>query len=77
LYEESQGIIDIICKIIVMAQTVAISTGKEQVNEKLIRQVAREHFQLVRPMLLALKSENMREIAKYSDIARLKLIMAS
>ena len=68
LYEESQGIIDIICKIIVMAQTVAISTGKEQVNEKLIRQVAREHFQLVRPMLLALKSENMREIAKYSDI---------
>jgi hypothetical protein len=39
-----------------MAQTVAISTGKEQVNEKLIRQVAREHFKLVRPMLLALKS---------------------
>jgi hypothetical protein len=30
--------------------------------------VAREHFQLVRPMILALKSGNMREIAKYSDI---------
>ena len=58
LYEESQGIIDIICKIIVMAQTIAISTGKEQVDEKLIRQVAREHFQLVRPMLLALKSKH-------------------
>ena len=36
LYEESQGIIDIICKIIVMAQTIAISTGKEQVDEKLM-----------------------------------------
>jgi len=68
LYEESQGIIDIICKIIVMAQTIAISTGQEQVNEKLIRQVVREHFQLVRPALSALKSGNIREIAKYSDI---------
>jgi hypothetical protein len=69
IYEESQGVIDIVVKLLIMAQTVAISTGKEQVTENLIRQVAKEHFQLVRPMLLALKSGNLKEIAKYSDIS--------
>lgn len=73
IYEESQGIIDIICKLIVMSQTVAISSGKEQVDEALIRKVAKEHFQLVRPMLQALKSDNIREIAKYSDICTIDI----
>jgi hypothetical protein len=55
----------------VMSQMVAITTGIEKVTESLISQVAKEHFKLVRPMLLALKSGNMKEIAKYSDISTL------
>ncbi len=52
-----------------MSQTVAITTGIEKVTESLISQVAKEHFKLVRPVLLALKSGNMKEIVKYSDIS--------
>lgn len=73
LYEESQGVIDIVVKLMVMSQTVAITTGIEKVTESLISQVAKEHFKLVRPMLLALKSGNMKEIAKYSDISTLEI----
>lgn len=73
LYEESQGVTDILVKLLVMAQTVTISSGKEVVTESLIRQVAREHFQLVRPMLMALKSGNMKEIARYSDISTVEV----
>ena len=54
-----------------MSQTVAITTGIEKVTESLISQVAKEHLKLVRPMLLALNSGNMKEIAKYSDISTL------
>lgn len=56
-----------------MSQSVAITTGIEKVTESLISQVAKEHFKLVRPMLLALKSGNMKEIAKYSDISTLEI----
>ncbi len=73
LYEESQGVIDIVVKLMIMSQSVAITTGIEKVTESLISQVAKEHFKLVRPMLLALKSGNMKEIAKYSDISTLEI----
>ena len=55
-----------------MSQSVAITTGIEKVTESLISKVAKEHFKLVRPMLLA-KSGNMKEIAKYSDISTLEI----
>jgi len=68
LYEESQGIVDIAVKLYAMAQMRAIATGKEKVTPKIVQQVAKDSLQLVRPMLLALKSGKKDEIRKYEDI---------
>jgi hypothetical protein len=68
LYDESQGIIDIAVKLYAMAQIRAIATGKEIITPAIIKQVAEDNLKLIRPMLLALKSGNRREIAKYGDI---------
>lgn len=68
LYEESQGIIDIAVKLYAMAQLRAIATGKEMVSPAIIKQVANDNLKLVRPMLLALKSGDKKEIEKFGDI---------
>lgn len=51
-----------------MSQIRAILSGKEVITANLIRQVAKDNLKLVRPMLEALKSGNIKEIAKYEDI---------
>lgn len=68
LYEECQGIIDIAVKIFMISQLRAISIGEEKITKRLIKQVAKENLQLVRPMLNALRSGMPSEIAKYDDI---------
>ncbi|WP_102398907.1 ATP-binding protein [Haloimpatiens massiliensis] len=68
LYEESQGIIDIAVKLYAMSQIRAIMSGKEEVTVDLIKSVASENLKLVKPMLNALKSGDVRKIAKYEDI---------
>ncbi|MDU6878934.1 MAG: ATP-binding protein [Clostridium botulinum] len=68
LYDQSQGIIDITVKLYALAQTKAISSGKETITPELIKQVADESLRLVKPMLNALRTGNVREMAKYPDI---------
>lgn len=69
IYQESQGITDIAVKLYAMSQVRAINTGKEVVNESVIKQVSKENLKLVRPMLDALKTGNIKAIAKYEDIS--------
>jgi len=76
LYEESQGITDIAVKLYAMSQIKAIISGKEEITPNLIRQVAKENFQLVQPMLQALKKGSLREIAKYDDICTVNVDFA-
>ena len=68
IYSESQGIIDIAVKLYAMAQVKAITTGTERVTPKAIREVAAEKLRLVRPMLDALRSGDIKKIARYEDI---------
>ncbi|HCY35747.1 MAG TPA: AAA family ATPase [Candidatus Margulisbacteria bacterium] len=68
IYDESQGIIDIAVKLYAMAQMKAIASGTENITPDTIKKVAEEKLKLVRPMLQALRSGNLKEIAKYSDI---------
>ncbi len=68
LYEETQGIPDLLKKVYAIAQAYAISSGKEEITPYIIRKVAKENLKLVQPMLTALKTGNIREIAKYEDI---------
>lgn len=73
LYEESQGIVDIAVKLYAMAQMRAIASGEETINAETIHKVAKDNLQLVRPMLLALKSGDKKEIGKYEDIRPIDL----
>ncbi|MDS0527609.1 ATP-binding protein [Clostridium sp. SHJSY1] len=68
IYEESQGIIDIAIKLFVMAQVRAVSLGKKCITAAIIRNVAKENLKLVRPMLKALSSGDLRNITSYNDI---------
>jgi len=68
LYEFSQGITDIGIKLYAMSQIRAISSGKEQITANIIRSVAKENLQLVRPMIEALKSGSESRIAQYEDL---------
>lgn len=69
LYEESQGIIDIAVKIYAMAQIKAISTGKEEITVDIIKEVVDKNLNAVKPMIDAMKSNDIRRIAKYEDIS--------
>ena len=77
IYEECQGIIDLAVKLYVMSQIVAITNGTETVTPELIRQVADKHLQLVKPMVQALKSGNIQQIAKYEDICTVDIDFVS
>ncbi|MBB6215102.1 hypothetical protein HNQ80_001191 [Anaerosolibacter carboniphilus] len=68
-YEESQGITDIAVKLYAMSQTRAIMTGKEEITSDLIKAVAHENLKLVKPMLDALKSGDIKKIAQYEDVS--------
>lgn len=73
LYEESQGIIDIVLKLFFMAQVKAISTNKETIDIKLIKKVAKENFKMLKPMLNALKNGKVNELANFDDIMPLNI----
>lgn len=68
MYEETQGIPDLVKKVYAIAQAYAINTGKEKITSQIIRKVAKENLKLVQPMVTALKTNNIREIAKFDDI---------
>ncbi|MCI1589785.1 ATP-binding protein [Heyndrickxia oleronia] len=72
IYDETQGISDLIVKIFVYSQQKAISTGKEELTVELMRNVANEKFKLMREMLKAIRSGNPYKIAKYEDIRRIE-----
>lgn len=67
-YDESQGIIDILKKLYAMVQIKAITSNREEITVNLIKQVASESLKLVQPMIQALKTGDIRKIAKYDDI---------
>ena len=48
-----------------MAQIRAISSNNETITVKLIKEVADENLKILRPMLKAIKSRNIKDIANY------------
>ena len=67
-YDLSQGIIDIVVKLFVLAQLRAIATNKERITSKLLQQIYNEELKPVHPMLDALRSGNIEKISRYSDL---------
>ena len=67
-YDLSQGVLDIVVKLFVLAQVRAIFTRTERITAKLLRQVYEDEFKPVHPMLAALRSEDPELIQQYSDL---------
>jgi hypothetical protein len=67
-YDLSQGILDIVVKLFVLAQLRALAVGKERITSKLLRQIYDEELKPVHPMLDALRSGSIEKIARYSDL---------
>ena len=67
-YELSQGVMDIVVKLFVLAQLRAMAIGKEKITEGLLRKVYEDELKPVHPMLEALRSGIPERIARYSDL---------
>lgn len=77
LYDESQGILDIVVKLFMLAQLRVVSIGEvrrgpEVLTPELLRKVAREDFRVVRPMLDALRANDTKALLKYDDLLPLQ-----
>ena len=77
LYAESQGILDIVVKLFMLAQMRLVSIGEvregpEILTVGLFRRVAREDFKVVRPMLDALLANDTAALLKYDDLMPLQ-----
>lgn len=72
-YDETQGIIDLAVKLYGISQIKAIYDGSERISVDIIRESATEGFRLVKPMISALRSGDMREIMRYEDIRPISL----
>lgn len=68
LYKESQGIADVAVKLFAMSQIYAISSREEIVTVDIIKKVAKDNLKLLKPMLDALESGDIKKIAKYEDL---------
>ena len=69
LYDESQGIIDLVIKLYKMVQWRAIALGTELITVDLIHGCAADGLHLVKPMLDAIRSGDKEWMIKYKDIA--------
>lgn len=68
LYEVSQGITDFAVKVYLLAQVRAITTEKEKITEGIIRSVAKDSLRLARPILEALKNNNIHILQTVEDV---------
>jgi len=67
-YDLSQGVLDIVVKIFVLAQLRAIATKTERITVKLLQKVYDDELKPVHPMLSALRSGDPELIQQYSDL---------
>jgi|SRR5665213_301056 len=73
LYDDSQGITDIIVKLYVLAQRRAMITGTECVDANTIHSVALDSLRLVRPILEAVRTGDIAALSRLDDILPLDL----
>jgi len=64
----SQGVLDIVVKLFVLAQLRAIANGKERITVGILNSVYQQELKPVHPMLEALRSGDPEKIVKFSDL---------
>lgn len=65
LYDETQGIVDLAIKLFVFAQERAIETGRERIDEGIIRKAAKDKLKIPRHVLHALRMKDMQVLEKF------------
>lgn len=73
-YYESQGISDLLVKLFVNAQSLAIQSGKEEITVDIVKRVSRDKFKFMMKMLDAIRSKNPYKINQYEDIRRIEKV---
>lgn len=68
-YDECQGITAIAVNLFILAQERALSEGKESITADIIKATAKKDLHMIKPMIKALRNNDMAEIMKYEDIA--------
>ncbi|BBH15058.1 ATP-binding protein [Chromobacterium haemolyticum] len=73
LYEESQGIVDVVINLFMLTQKYviqmrAVRNRPERIDAAMIRHVAKQHFQIIAPMMAALKSGNLKALSEFDDL---------
>ncbi|HKI55436.1 MAG TPA: ATP-binding protein [Anaerolineales bacterium] len=73
LYDESQGIVDILIKLLVLAQLRLIAIAEvrdipERITPELLRRVAKDDFKLIQPMIKALRENDEEALKKFDDL---------
>lgn len=77
LYDESQGIIDIVVKLFILAQFRVIRIGEvrggaETLTPQLLQKVAHDDLSIIRPMIHALRTNDTAALLKYDDLRPLQ-----
>ena len=68
VYEETQGIVAFIVDMFLVCQLHALGQGKETLNAKMFRDVARKDFEFLQPLLNALRSGQPIRMQKFPDL---------
>ena len=68
-YDECQGITAVAVNLFILAQERALSSEKEKLSIKIIRETSKKDLGMIQPMLRAIRTNNTKEIMKYEDIS--------
>lgn len=73
LFDCSQGITDILVKLFVLAQKMALIYGRSKLTVKLIKSAFDNYFTNVQPMISAIKNNDIKALERYEDIGMLQV----
>jgi AAA domain len=73
MFDCSQGVIDLAIKLFAAAQARAMLDGSETLTPELLLDIYNKEFQLMHPMVDALREDNYEILSQYDDIAPLNL----
>jgi hypothetical protein len=67
-WELTQGVAHIAVTLFFLSQARAVMSGREVIDVRLLKKTFDDEFEMVRPMIEALKSNRPEQIVKYSDL---------
>ena len=73
IFEKTQGVCDLVLKLYVNTQKIAIEKGLEEITVDLLNKTWKKDFVLLEPMLDAIRSNNIAKKMKFEDIREIEI----